>query len=519
MRFIEDDYTGITDKTIQIEHKGQILSWDIVTYRSLRVSANLITDINNYWSRLPMEVQDAIFGIYTEIYDAFETIENTRRLNVVLVDLVAKLYEYHKYEDIFDYYQKYAKIKLPLDLKDGYGESDTPELTYLRGEYHELVAFAIALKIMIPIWGKYISLVGAENTVMKEYRASALLINSGIVKSKAYDRLKLYITTYWEGWTQEHSAAAVVAGLDGSQVPNWLLGNVLIRRISSAELIQQSNEQVATTIISTIFNYIDNLTKTMDKQFGGRINEKSLESSVGDDDNTSFAENYKIKQEVSEGIIVMHEVHLTRRTEDIIKRLNPEYDTSNFKQFIELVEKVYPDGFTPTPLSKALCQWVLDPVVTARIIDYVNYKAILAAHAATYVLLRSWGFNNLALFLFASPLENYYITNNVVRQQVTDPQLEQLEAIYPYTQQVSTKRKPSRRDSNVAVVAIRHVISDLYSNYFQVAPWEDISQYNLQFDDKAVGLPSEMELMLADLIIFLKTKVHPGLTSIVNLKQ
>ena len=32
----------------------------------------------------------------------------------------------------------------------------------------------------------------------------------------------------------------------------------------------------------------------MNVRFGGRINEKSLESSVGDDDNTSFAENYKI---------------------------------------------------------------------------------------------------------------------------------------------------------------------------------------------------------------------------------
>lgn len=519
MRFIKDEHSGITDKVIQIEHRGEILSWDIVTYRSLKVNENLITDINNYWFRLPMETQDKIFQIYSDISEVFDTTENTRKLNEALVRLVAQLFEYHSFDDVMNYYTNFSRIKLPPDLRDHYVEGNIPELTYLRNEYKDLIVFSICLKIMIPIWGRYIALTGVENTTMKEYRAAALLSGSNIVKCRAYERLKSYTTTYWEGYTDDHSGAAILAGLDGSQVPNYLMGNVLIRRISAYELIQISSQEPSQTIISAIFNYIDNLTKMMDRQFGGRINEKSLENSVGDDDNTSFAENYKIKQEVSEGIIATHEVHLIRHTESILSRLNPEYPVDKFRPFMDVLHKTFPNGFAPTVLSKALCQWVLDPVITAKMLDYVNYEAVLSAHAATYMLLRSWGYNSLALYIFAEKQPSGQMMNNVVRMQVTDQQLEQLEKIYPYSQNVTTKRKPSRRDSNVAVVAIRYVLESLYGYSWAVAPWEDPNQYpTIPMNDRCITLYPDIELQLADLIIFLKTKVHPGLTSIIDLK-
>lgn len=517
MRFIKDDHSGVTDKVIQIEHRGEILSWDIVTYRSMKVSDNLITDINNYWSRLPLDKQDAIFNIYKEISDTFDTIENSRMLNAALLRLVAQLFEYHSFDDVLNYYKHYSRIKLPPDLRDHYVEGNIPELTYLRTEYMDLIAFSIALKSMIPVWGRYIALTGVENAALKEYRAAALLSESNIVNCRAYERLKLYTTTYWEGYTEEHSGAAILAGLDGSQVPLYLMGLVLIRRISSYELVQETSGEQSQTIISAIFNYIDNLTKTMDKTFGGRINEKSLENSVGDDDNTSFAENYKIKQEVSEGIIVAHEVHLIRYPESIITRLNPEYQVENFKPFLELLYKSFPEGFIPTPISKALCQWVLDPVITAKMLDYVKYDAVLAAHAATYMLLRSWGFNTLALFVFAEKQITQQMMNNVVRMQVTDQQLEELERLYPFAPNVTTKRKPSRRESNVAVVAIRHVLEPLYGVSWRVAPWEQPSQYpTVPMNERMFSMFSDIEQQLANLVIFLKTKVHPGLKSIVE---
>ena len=70
-------------------------------------------------------------------------------------------------------------------------------------------------------------------------------------------------------------SAAILAGLDENQVPSWLLGNALVRRIATAELMQRSNPMPANTIITDVYNFIDSLSNTMDKHFGGRIKRKS----------------------------------------------------------------------------------------------------------------------------------------------------------------------------------------------------------------------------------------------------
>lgn len=506
-----------SENTITMEHKGQTLVWNINTYRKLAVTNELVTDINHYWKMLSEEDQDSIWGIYNEIHTYFETIENTRKLDELLLTSVAKLFEYHKEENIMYYFSKYARIKMPNDLKDEYVVGLAHELTYLRPEYYQLIGLAIVLKIMIPIWGGYVSIVGSEvGSIMKEYRAAALLKGSNVVFSNGYTRLMKYVTTYWEGYTQQHSSAAIVAGLDSNQVPNWLLGNALFRRVASAPLIQLDSPETPQPVIAAVYNYINSLIDTMDKQFGGRINEKNLENSPGDDDNTSVVENYKIKQEIPEGTIVTHEVHLKHHYLKILKRLDEtitEAELAQFAEFNKVTESVLLEGFLPTQLSKAICMWVLDPIVTAKILEYVDYQSLRIAHAITYWLLQRWGYPELALLVFAKQVNSTSI-NNVVKQQASEEQLDQLNIIYPYAQNVTTKRKPSKRDSNVALAAIRYVVSGIYSSWWEIPAWENPDNYqginNIRITNRRMGLPYDIEPRLADLIIKLKTSVHKG---------
>ena len=505
-----------------MEHRGKRLTWNIRTYRTLPIGDETTLDINNFWASLPMSTQDEIFALYEDMYEALETYENPKQLDEYLIKKVAALFKLHPYDKIMEYYHGKAKIKLPLNLKDRYlPNDDVPDLTYLRKEYHELMGLSILLKIMIPIWGTYIVWISSiAGTNFKEYRAAGLLKEAGLEKTAGYARLVRYISTYWDGYMQEHSGAAILAGLGGSEVPSWLLGNVLIRHVATTQLIQQSNPAIPPISISAIYNYIDHLVKTMDKLFGGKITEKGLDgNSSGDDDNTSVAENYKIKQEISEGIIVTHEVQLTRLHENILTRLAPDADVKQLRALKRKTKEHFKDGFYPTSFSKALCKWVLDPVVTAGILDYVNYDAIISAHEITYTLLKHWGFDRIALLIFGRESQGN-IAANVMRQQITDQQLEVLNQIYPHTPNTNLKRKPSKRDSNVAVVGIRYVINPLYSTWWEIAPWEDEEQYaSYGIKNRIMGMPADIETLLADLIIHLKTKVHPGLTSIVDLSN
>lgn len=514
MRYLVDD--GSMKNTIVMEHCGKQLTWNIKTYRSLVVDNNLILDINRYWESLPINIQDNIFAIYEEIYNAYETIENVRNLDTRLLALVSALFEHHPFEAIEYYYRNHSNIKLPSTLKDTYAPRYTKELTYLRDEYYELICLTIVMKIMIPVWGVYVGDIGAETgSYYKEYRAAGLLRDTNIVRSKAYARLMEYITTYWNGNTDPHSGAAIVAGLNDDQVPNWLMGNVLIRHIATGELIQRDNPAEPGIIITSIFNYIDHLSKTMDKQFGGQIREKGLETQPGDDDNTSVAENYKIKQEISEGIIVMHEVHLTTKLESILHRLDPTCPVEKLHETQANFNEHFKDNFVINRLQLAIVQWVIDPVVTARILEYVKFDAVIAAYQVTYTLLKHWGYPHIAVMIFAQQ-NRTGVVGNVVRQQVSDEQLDKLDAIYPYYQNSTLKRKPTRRDSNVVTAALRYVVSPMYSTWWKIAPWESATDYpSLNVVNNVVGLPPDIEPVLADLIIFLKTKIHVGKRSIV----
>nr|DAT18080.1 MAG TPA: hypothetical protein [Caudoviricetes sp.] len=511
MQLLKDDFSGGSNMNIVTEHLGEKLYWSIRTYRNLDVNDNIVRDINNFWSRLPMETQGEIFNCYRRIYTAFEEIESTKRLDVRLLAEVKALFEHHPFEQIMQYFNTYASIKLPADLKDYYVEGKgTPELTYLRKDHYELIGLTILMKIMLPIWGTYIETVHSEaGNNFKEYRAAALLRDSNVIESSAYKRLLLYISTYWEGYTNPRSNSALLAGLSDQIMPNWLLGCALIRRIAPAELIPANYPLPTKELISHTYNYIEHLVETMDKVFGGRVNDKQLDKTGNDEDNISVAENYKIKQEISEAIIVTHEIHITHHTEEILKRLDPTCPVENLREVLLLVDRQFSQGLQIHPLSKAIVQWTLHPVVNARILDYVSYDAVVKAFCVAYTLLKHWGFKNTAIMVFAQP-EKSKMMSNTVRHQITAEQMEKLDAIYPHTPNDTRKRQKSQRKKNVAMNAIDTVIEPLYGTWWRYPEWENEEEFqDIRMIGHVSSLPYDIEIGLANLLIHLKTNIHP----------
>lgn len=511
MQYLKESTHSMANNSITMEHRGHTLVWSIKTYRTLKVDDNIIFNINDYWAHLPLDKQDAIFAIYKEIYEVFETVENTRELDKQLLRLVKALFEYHQFDDIMRYYHEHARIKVPQDLKDKYVSGLFPDLTYLKHEYPDLVGLAIAMKAMIPIWGTYINVIFTEaGSNYKEFKAAALLHDTEIIHSRAYLRLKRYIDAYWDGYIKEHSSAAILAGMAKDNVPEWLLGNVMIRRISTAKIIQANQPEQPTIIITDVYNFIESLVDAMDKYFGGRVNEKGLDPmGSGDDDNISVIENYKIKQQTSEGVTAMHDVYLRTRAVDILKRIDPTCPEEYYHEVKKVFNQTYQSGFELNDFSITLIKWTLDPVVTAKTIDEITYNAIIEGLFVTHALIRHWGFNHILMMLFAMK-ENTGMISNVVRQQVTEEQLDRLAEIYPHTPNSNIKRKLTRRESNVAMVAIRHLLTSLYGTWWRLAPWDKAANYpalNIT-PDGISPLPYDIEKVIADFIIFTRGVNH-----------
>ena len=524
MRFLRSDENNGINNQIVVEHRGERLAFNISTYRNIKITDNLILDINNFWSRLPVDVQDKIFQCYNQIWYDFKEIEHTRKLDQVLSERVAELFEYHPFKEIMVYIGLYSNLKWPTDLKTEYGTDHVKELTYLKNEYRELIGLAMAMKIMIPIWGEYIDFIHSEvSNNTKNYRAAGLLVKSSIVQSTGYQRLKQYIEAAWEGNTQPHSTAAVIGGLDESQVPSWLLGNTLVRRLANAELIQANSVEEPKMLVSLIFNYSDHLTSTMDKEFGGRVTDKSLDgSNLGDDDNTSVAENYKIKSDVSEGIVIAHQIYIKTKVESILRRLDPTVEVREYYRYRSLFDREY-ERFQITPFGKAVTQWVLHPVVTAKIIEYVDYDAVINMYVMAYTLLKHWGFDHVAMILLSQPDTS---ANNggvaaYARKGITPDQMKALDEIYVDSPQDNRRRQKSRLHTNVAANAIALLTTEVYGMWWKVCSWEDpkmLLALHANVQERLVALPYDMDQELARLVIHLKTNIHPGLTS-PNLNQ
>lgn len=532
MRYLKDvELPPGTINTLVIEHRGEELHWNTRTFRKLKMDDYTVIDINKYWELLPIETQDKIFAIYKQILEAFETTEVTKRLDAILTPLVTELYKYHRYEDIANYFHKHAKVKMYEELSDTYTNGLEPDLTYLKKDYVGLVILTIALKPMIPIFGQYISTVQAEvGNQFKEYVAAGLLRQTDIVKSPGYERLAVYINAYWEGDVEDFSSAAVLSGLDKAQVPEWLLGIVLIRRIAVARLIQTWQPDTPTVIITDIYNLIKSQVNTFDKSFGGRVNEKGLDRGIrgDDDDNTSVIENYKIKQEVAEGIIATHDVFLKTRGLHILKRIDetcPEklYHDIKKKFFTHLTTKDAEGNmsslYTPESFTITLIKWTLDPVVTARSIDEISFDAILEGAFVTHALLTHWGYKHIAIMLFAERQRtSSSALVNMVRTELTDEQYAELEKIYPHTPNTILRRKTAKYESNVGVRAIRTLLSQFYSSWWKIAPWEQQKDYpDLTINnERVIPLPTDMERVLADFIIFTRGTNHVKLYPPIN---
>ena len=88
-----------------------------------------------------------------------------------------------------------ARISFP-ELPSEYNQSTcggTRETTYLKTDYRDLVSFAIATRIFVPIWGELVDVIKKTISQDKEYYCYLLLVKTKLYKHKALSFLRNYV--------------------------------------------------------------------------------------------------------------------------------------------------------------------------------------------------------------------------------------------------------------------------------------------------------------------------------------
>ena len=500
------DASGECFSLMFTEHKGQRIEWNASEYeKGNNKSAEVVfRHINEFFESIPDKKQDAIWNCYVEIKETMESVFDAKRLHNYLSDAITKLYKEFPLDDLFHWINIKSDIGIPIGIKDDYGPGEPPERTYIRCDYQALILLSVALRPIVPVWSEYSSRVKSLiGNHYKEYQSLALLKNTELFHHAAMLKLRTYVeataTVTTDSNGDGNSIAAIVGGLGSEELPEWLLALSVVRRVAIADLDANSE---GGHIVANVYKYITNSVKSLDKRFKGKIKKKE-QSSGDDEDNASVIEGYKIKQEQSDGDLVALSV-FTDRIDDIVLRLQPDLNPIMLNECLTAANQ-----FTELEIQShqiTFIQWILDPIIPARGIPYLNKQALLKTLGIAQAVLWHRGFLDIAKLMVAKPVDTsdeILLGGFESRSLIPKELMDELIRLYPYFPKLQNKQQGDRK-SNPASKAIDIITKDLIRDQ-----WILLGPEALVNGEKRFIVPADIKAQLAKFLIDrIKRKEH-----------
>lgn len=488
-----------------LEHKGVQIGWNMALFdkASFNGEFDIFEQINGYWGHLSMDIQDKIFDVYQRIKDVFDSVWENNELTRQLYKLIAELYEHHQLTDIKFWISFRSNIVVPHGLREEFKEShETPgtrERTYLKADYEWLVALSVALRPMVPVWGEFINRTRKDaGTVFKEYYAFQLLAYSNIYNAEPMERLRVYVEHSLPA--EKSKAAAIFGGISSEDFPMWVLGLVVVRRLSIGDV---RGTDPGTTLVSFIYKYIGQKVKGHDNNFIGMVKDKQVEGQGQEgENNLSKLEGYKIKQEIPAGDIAIIE-HCAKKPMELARRLCPEIDEKLVKESIDAVFATLQSHKIFVP-QMTIVQWVVARVLPPRGMLHLKKTTVLTVMGVVQAILWHKQHYELAALMTAIEQDNddeMQLGGTDSRARIPKDILEQLEALYPFSRRPTGKQRNVKR-VNPAVETIDELSKGFGQHDWRLTlPSSWVEQVTGNKNNRRYSVPHDIKIKLATIVI------------------
>ena len=225
-----------------------------------------------------------------------------------------------------------------------------------------------------------------------------------------------------------------------------------------------------------------------------------MPSGGDDDENKSILETYKIKQEVSDGDLMVLSIY----TEDVLNMstsIASDIDPNVVELCVENIRRCQNNH--PTRGQLVLLSWVLSHVIPPRSIDYLNKTAIFSCMASAQAILWHWGFYDVALLLTATETrdkQGSLLGGVETRSRIPKEYVDQFVEIYPHFQEKGSK--DSERQTNVACKAIDTIAKDFIKCDWKVQSSDELKENGSTIDDmNLMSTPSDIKTRLSALVL------------------
>lgn len=510
MQFILPSYESLLlNPSMTVEHGGMSHKWSISAFslKSIFDRDDMITHmfshINRYWQTRSQEDQLAIFSIYVQMREAFDSPAKTEYLTAQLQDCLQRLYELHKFDHVENWVKFSSKIYIPgsdyldVDFVENDDKNHTRAKTYTINDYIGLVSMIVLLRLMVPIWGEYVAVTASYySTNHKEFNAMLLLENASIMTSEPMMKLINYVK---ERSPEEGNNTAIIEMVSSEQYPYWIAGLLIVRRLCLADI--RGEVDPSAVLVRHISRHVHERIKRTDNSFGGVIKPKTDSNLKGSEENQiSLVEGYKIKPELTEGDIGTIR-HYVRDPYRVAQQLMPGIDNNEVKQALKSFQLLKDQDFKDSQIM--LLQWMIDPVIPARGVDFLNNATIAKLLCVCQAVLWAQGHEMMAALATSIEQTSFGMsassdtgTKGRLTKEITDD----IHAMYPFQRRTRAGKlimEPISAIDNMVAEFSNHAWT-MTLNEKQIA---EINPKNPQ--SKRLLLPHNFRMKVAEFVLYI----------------
>ena len=463
---------------VQIEHDGRkALLWDVSAYSRSRERSDasndlLFSEINRYFSQISTERQYRLYQLYEALREDLSTGYSMNSLKKTLQARITTLYQLIPFDDIETWVRRDSDIRIPSTFKVVHGPDDLIDQTYTRQDYQQLVALAVALRAMVPIWGEFVKASrDYAGNLHKELEGLRLLYYSDLSESPPMKRLLAYIEATAGSQQKTGPSLATLMGegaIGSSEMPDYLLAITVVRRLAVCAI---SGIDDSINMITNIHQFITHNLRGMDRKiggnrFGGSITDKEKSASQKEESNDSLMELYKIKQATPDGEGVKTNV-FTEYLDSMVNHVDPTIPPAYVTACLAAVRSI-----SQRPVldhQRVLVQYVMNKPIPAQGVPRINLEGMLVAMPVVQAALWHWGLYSLAVLVTATPVtlnDGIILGGNDLRGRMPKEQSDTLARLFKHYRQ-PRMQNAAAKTYNVAARAI-----ESYSTLVARSNWD-----------------------------------------------
>lgn len=391
-----------------------------------------------------------------------------------------------------------ARISFP-ELPSEYNQNTcggTRETTYLKTDYRDLVSFAIATRIFVPIWGELVDVIKKTISQDKEYYCYLLLVKTKLYKHKALSFLRNYVKLNLTRLIKDNyvRTVALMSPTTIDDLPAITTALCVVRRVALKRVTPAADGK---TLVTYIYSYI---MQRADPNRSEHVRSKNPNAIVNDSgQERSRAEAYREKSDIPIGDLTAIRVYLSDPrivAEHIQPGLSqhPLFNVNYQSVMQNLKDHIVTDA------QLAIVQWIVNKIAPARILKYFTNEEILKLLAVTQLYLWNNGFKEVCM-LFSGKIDNNAPVNIAAKSQINKSDVLILDQFYKLKRMTSSSRGAVRE--NVAVKAIELVSGEFFTSGW-ITTLPETMLVEVQPDKRRrIACPPEIRNFLSRLIIFL----------------